>query len=391
MKRVVSVLLVLAMVLVPVFALTSCGEDDSIKVGFVGPLTGSTAEYGEAVRNGIQLYLDKLNAAGGIAGGKQVKLVAYDSKGDVTDAVNLYNRLVERDGIVALLGAVLTAETLVIRSETAKVNLPQITGSATDAKVTVDPDTGKVYTNVFRTCFIDPFQGEKMADYVADKLGAKKAAVIYQSGSAYSEGLKDAFVAECEKLGVSVVDVEAYSSGDVDFNAQLTNIKNAGADVVFSSNYYEDDAMIVSQARKLGITAPFCGGDGWSSISAYADAADLEGCLYISSFAKGATPEIVAFEEEYKAKFGIEPTMFAALAYDAAMLMANALEKAEEKGLERGSDAYKQFVIDTIRDGSGDIDGITSDGYHFDENNNPIKSAVIMECKGGEEVYKETY
>lgn len=390
MKKVVSVLLVLAMVLVPVFALTSCGEDDSIKVGFIGPLTGSTAEYGEAVRNGAQMYIDKVNEAGGI-GGKQITLIGYDSKGDVTDAVNLYNRLVERDGITALLGAVLTAETLVVRSESSKTNLPQITGSATDAKVTVDPDTGKVYSNVFRTCFIDPFQGEKMADYIADKLGAKKAAVIYQSGSAYSEGLKDAFVAECEKLGVTVVDVEAYSAGDVDFNAQLTNIKNAGADVVFSSNYYEDDAMIVSQARKLGITAPFCGGDGWSSIASYADAADLEGCIYISSYAKGATPEIVAFEEEYKAKFGIEPTMFAALAYDAAMLMVNALEKAEAKGLATGSEEYKQAVIDTIRDGSGDLKGLTSDGYRFDEFNNPIKSAVIMECKGGEEVYKETY
>ncbi|MPN16606.1 hypothetical protein SDC9_163951 [bioreactor metagenome] len=163
------------------------------------------------------------------------------------------------EGITALIGDVLTGNTIAVVGEAYPINMPMITASATAAAVTYDADTDTVYTNVFRTCFIDPFQGEKMAQYAAEKLGAKTAAVLTMTGDDYSVGLADAFKAKCAEVGVSIVADEGYSKGDVDFKSQLTNILGAAPDVVFCPNYYQDDGMIVTQARELGLTATFLG------------------------------------------------------------------------------------------------------------------------------------
>lgn len=391
MKKFLSMLLAVSMLVTLAVCFVGCGEkEETIKVGMLGPYTGGTAQYGIAVRNGAMLYFDKVNAAGGI-NGKKIEVVYYDNKGSDEEAVSLFNRLVSKN-ISAFLGDVLTSNTIAVVGEAYPINMPMVTPSATDPAVTVNPDTGAVYTNVFRTCFIDTFQGSKMADYVADVFGAKKVAVIYTSGSDYSEGITKAFVERCDEIGLTVVAKEAFSESDVDFNAQLTNIKNANPDVVYCPNYYEKSGLIVTQARALGLDVKFCGGDGWGEISKYASAKDLEGCVYTSSYASGSSDAVNAFEAEYIENYGKETlNMFAATSYDAAMVIVNALTVVDNMGLEVGSDEYKQAVIDAIRNNSADLACVTSNGYSFDEYNNPIKSAFIIKCANGKEVLDRVY
>lgn len=406
MKKLISIALVLILAL-SVFA--GCGKTGSdttatpsantgadtsapaaggtIKIGLLGCYTGEYAQYGQAVLNGAQMYIDKVNAEGGI-NGKQIAPVIYDDKGDPTEAVTAFNRMLD-DGIAALLGSVLSGATMAVVPEAYAVNLPMITASATAAGVTYNEDEDLVYTNMFRTCFIDPFQGEKMAQYAKDILGARTAAAITETGNDYAVGLKEAFVAKCAELGIEIVADEGYSKGDKDFMSQLTNINAKGADVIFCPNYYEDDALIVTQARQQGITATFLGGDGWAKVSEYAKAEDLEGSVYCSAYAPSSTPEIKQFEADYAAKYNGEvPGMFAALGYDAAIVLLDAIKAAEGKGLEAGSDEYKAAVIDGMKNTSSI--GITS-AYSYDELNNPIKSAVIIKLEGGKEVFSQMF
>ena len=364
---------------------------ETIKVGILGPHTGDYAVYGLAVKNGAQLYIDQVNAAGGI-NGKQIETIVYDNKGDSTEAITAFTRMVD-DGITALIGDVLSGNTIAVVGEANPINMPMITASATAVGVTYNADTDTVYSNVFRSCFIDPFQGEKMAQYAAEKLSAKTAAVLTMTGDDYSVGLADAFKAKCAEVGITVVADEGYSKGDVDFKAQLTNILASAPDVIFCPNYYQDDGMIVTQARELGLTSTFLGGDGWAGVSAYASAADLEGSYYCSAYAPGSTDAVKKFEADYTAAYGADTlNMFAATAYDAAQILVAALTKAEASGAATGSDEYKQAVIDAIKTEGPSVVGITSEtGYTFDDHNNPIKSAVIMTITGGVETFKEMY
>ena len=393
MKKTMSLVLAV-LLLLGCFSLIGCGkeaDENVIKVGMIGPYTGDAAQYGLAVRNGATLYIDQVNANGGI-NGKQIQVIAYDNKGDDAEAINAFTRLVD-EGITALIGDVLTGNTQAVVGEAYPIGMPMITASATADSITYNEEDGTVYSNVFRTCFIDPFQGEKMAEYAATKLGFKTAAIIVQTGNDYSMGLTEAFKAKCAELGVEVVAEEGYAKGDVDFNAQLTNILAAAPDCVFCPNYYEDDGMIVKQARTLGLTATFLGGDGWNSVSAYASAEELEGSYYCSAYAPGSTDAVKAFEEAYIEKYGADTlNMFAATAYDAAMVLCAALEKAEESGEKAGSEAYKAAVVAGIKSEGASVSGITSEGgYTFDEKNNPIKDAVIMVLKDGEEKFLEIF
>ena len=316
---------------------TQAASGETIKVGILGPHTGDYAVYGLAVKNGAQLYIDQVNAAGGI-NGKQIETVVYDNKGDSTEAITAFTRMVD-DGITALIGDVLSGNTIAVVGEANPINMPMITASATAVGVTYNADTDTVYTNVFRSCFIDPFQGEKMAQYASEKLGAKTAAVLTMTGDDYSVGLADAFKAKCAEVGITVVADEGYSKGDVDFKAQLTNILASAPDVIFCPNYYQDDGMIVTQARELGLTSTFLGGDGWAGVSAYASAADLEGSYFCSAYAPGSTDAVKKFEADYTAAYGADTlNMFAATAYDAAQILVAALTKAEASGAATGSD-----------------------------------------------------
>ena len=366
----------------------AAATDGEIDIAFIGNTTGDYAQYGIPVRNAVMLYFDQLNAAGGI-NGKKVVVKEYDDKGDGVEAVNAYN-LAKENGVTAVIGSVLTGATIGLADATYEDNMPQITASATATGVTVMEDTGEVRTNVFRACFIDPFQGQKMADYAVEKLGAKTAAIFYETGSDYSEGLKNAFVVEAERMGLEIVDTEAFATGDKDFKAQMTNIASKNPDIVFCPIYYGEAGLAIQAARQAGCTATFLGGDGFGSVKDYASAEELEGSVYCSGYAPG-TEDVAQFEKDYCETFGVEevPNMFAPLAYDASMIMAYGLKAAEDAGLEAGTDEYKQAVIDAIKTMDG-VKGITGT-YSFDSDNNPIKSVAIIELTGGEEVFKEMF
>ena len=366
----------------------AASDGGEIVIALISNTTGDYAQYGQPVRDGAMLYINQLNANGGI-NGKQVKVLEYDDKGDGVEAVNAYNLACD-NGITAVFGATLTGTTIALADATYEVNMPQVTASATAMGVTVMEDTGEVRNNVFRACFIDPFQGQKMADYAVNRLNAKTAAVFFQTGSDYSEGLKNAFVEEAEKLGLEIVAEEAFPEGDKDFKAQMTNIAAKDPDVVFCPIYYGEAGLAIQAARQAGCTATFLGGDGFGSVKDYASAEELEGSVYCSGYAPG-TEDVAQFENDYCETFGVEevPNMFAPLAYDASMIMAYGLKAAEDAGLEAGTDEYKQAVIDAIKTMDG-VKGITGT-YSFDSDNNPIKSVAIIELTGGEEVFKEMF
>lgn len=236
----------------------------SIKVGVLAPATGEVAEYGIAVSNGVTLYVDEINAKGGV-NGKKIELVTYDEEGNEAKAITGYNSLVDQD-VAAIIGDVTTAPTAAVVVESQQDNMPMITASATAEKITCKLDKdGKVvsvYNNMFRSCFIDPFQGEKMASFASEKLSAKTAAVLYNSGSDYSIGLYKAFVAKAKELGLEVVAEESYGKDAVDFQAQLTNIAAKKPDVLFVPDYYKVLANVAPQAKSVGVTATLLGGDG---------------------------------------------------------------------------------------------------------------------------------
>ena len=368
----------------------AASDGGEIVIALISNTTGDYAQYGQPVRDGAMLYINQLNANGGI-NGKQVKVLEYDDKGDGVEAVNAYNLACD-NGITAVFGATLTGPTIALADATYEDNMPQVTASATASGVTmIDPDDpdSEIRQNVFRACFIDPYQGKKMADYAVEKLSAKTAAIFYQTGSDYSEGLMNAFAEEAKAIGLEIVDTEAFAEGDKDFKAQMTNIA-AAADVVFAPIYYAEAGLAITAARAAGCTATFMGGDGFGSVKNYASADDLEGSVYCSGYAPGID-SVKQFEEDYKAAYNVDeiPNMFAPLAYDAAMLLCEGLKAAEAQGLTAGTDEYKQAVIDAIKTMDG-TEGITG-SYAFDEFNNPIKPVAIIELTGGNEVYQEMF
>ena len=363
---------------------SASASGDTIKVGLLAPLTGDVSVYGIAVANGANLYIKQINEAGGI-NGKQIEVVEMDEQGDATQAVTCFTQMVDQ-GITALIGDVTTTPTLAVVAETQDYNMPMVTASATAEAVTYDAETDTVYQNVFRTTFTDPFQGVKMADYATDKLGYTKAAVIYQTGADYNEGLATNFEAEFEANGGQIVASETYSAGDVDFKTQLTTILNAGPEVVYCPNYYEDVGQILTQAADVGLDVPFLGGDGWDGVTQYATAEQLDGCYFCANYAVGASPE---FESAYEAEYGEPyPNGFSPLGYDAALTVCGGLQAAEEAGLEPGSDEYKQAVIDGIKNGS--FEGVTG-SFTFDDHNDPVKTAAILTFENGEAVFVEQY
>lgn len=365
-------------------AASGSASGDTIKVGLLAPLTGDVSVYGIAVANGASLYIKQINEAGGI-NGKQIELIQMDEQGDATQAVNCFTQMVDQ-GITALIGDVTTTPTLAVVAATQDYNMPMVTASATAEAVTYDAETDTVYTNVFRTTFTDPFQGVKMGDYATDKLGYTRAAVIYQIGADYNEGLATNFEAEFAANGGQIVASETYSAGDVDFRTQLTTILAANPEVVYCPNYYEDVGQILSQAESVGLTVPFLGGDGWDGVTQYATAEQLDGCYFCANYATGSNPD---FESAYETEYGESyPNGFAPLGYDAAMTVCYGLQAAEEAGLEAGSDEYKQAVIDGIK--GGEIEGVTGT-FTFDDHNDPVKTAAILSFENGEAVFVEQY
>ena len=393
MKKALFIALVLACLMLPVFAGGSkeaAATSDTITIAFIGNTTGDYAMYGVPVRNSVKMFFDQLNAAGGI-NGKKINLLEYDDKADPIESVNAYN-LAKANGATAIIGSVLTGATVGLSDVTYEDNMPQITASATSPKVTVmDPEdpNSEVKTNVFRTCFLDPFQGEKMAQYAVEKYGAKTAAIFYENGSDYSEAIVDGINSQLAATGLKIVAKEAFAAGDVDYKAQMTNIAAANPDVVFMPIYYGEAGLAITALRAAGCKAKIIGGDGFGSVVDYAKAEDLEGTIYMSGYAPG-TASVAQYESDYKATYKEDvPNMFAPLAWDASLVMTEGLKAAEAKGLKAGTAEYKQAIIDAIKNLNA-FQGITG-SYTFNATNDPIKSVAIIKISGGKELFDEFF
>lgn len=360
-----TLLLALMLILTTVFtACSGSSEPEVIKLGVIGPLTGEYSMYGTAVANAAKLAADEINAGGGIDG-KNVEIIAYDSKGDKTEAVNAYNRLRDQDEIVGLIGGTFSGTTLAIKEIAKADNMPVLTPTATNGEVTLDA------ANIFRACYTDPYQGSTAAVFAASELGATKAAVLYNTEDPYSEGLAIAFNEKFASVG-TVTNYEGYTKNDADFRAILTKIAAEDPDVIFIPDYIAKVGVILSQIQELGLDVVAIGGDGWDGIEAdYASVA--EGHYFANHYAKTDEAKVVQdFIKAYETEFGGSPNALAALAYDSTFIMKSAIETA-------GSTDAAAIITALAGTNMG---GVTGD-VTFDSNGDPIKSISIIQVVDG--------
>lgn len=365
---------VLCMLLTAILALScvSALADDTIKIGGIAPLTGAVSVYGNLVKNGVDLYVDEVNANGGVLG-KQVEMIWKDDTGDAVEATNAYEQLVS-EGVVAVIGPVTTTPTLAVSQRAYNDFMPMITASATAFAVTGELGDTKdqPYGNVFRACFLDPYQAELMAEYAMDfapEGGSTKVAVLYDNTNDYSIGLYESFVKKAEELGMEVVAAESNKEGDADYTPQLTKIADAEPDVLFCTYYYETAAKVLRQAADVGLECWVFGADGFSAIADQVqdDTSLLDHVAFCDSYSDEDTAEIVqAFVKSFTDKYGEAPVGFNALGYDAAKVILTAIETAGTTEGHAVCDAMKATSLDCV---TGHIT--------FDEHCDPIKSAYI--------------
>ena len=248
----------------PAAAATPAG--DTILIGHVGSLTGSEASFGTSTENGIRLAIEDINAKGGIKG-KRVAVKTYDDQGKPEEAAVAATRLITQDKVTVLIGEVASSRSLAMAPIADANQVPQISPTSTNPRVTKDGDKTRPY--VFRVCFIDPFQGTVMAKFARENLKLKRVAILRDVGSDYSVGLADYFKKKFEELGGTIVNDQSFKSGDQDFKAQLTTIKGKTPEMIYVPGYYTDVALVARQARELGIKVPLGGGDGWDSSKLY--------------------------------------------------------------------------------------------------------------------------
>lgn len=355
-------------------AFGAAASAESVKVGLIAPLTGEVAVYGNAVKEAVQLYIDDFNAADHPF---DINLIIYDDKGDPTEAMNAYNKLVYQDDIAVLLGPVTSSPTFGVAEASVDDGIPALTPTATHPDVTTYGD------NFFRACFEDPFQGGSMAKFASSELKATTAAIIYNNADTYSIGLRDAFMKTAEEVGLTVTTTEAYGASDIDFRAQLTNIIKTNPDVLFIPYYYNVTYMICSQARELGYTGTFLGVDGTDGVLAIegADVSVFDGMYFANHYsADSDSPVTQAFIKEYTDKYGATPNALAALGYDGAMIVCDALERVNNDGMKIDGESSYEAIIEALR--ATEVDGVTGH-ITFDENNNPIKTLSIIQIKDG--------
>ena len=365
-----------AMLVLAAFAMVSCGGKNSkeIKIGSVNPLSGEAATYGTSTKNSVELATAEWNAAGGI-NGKQIKLIVEDDKADPAEGATVFRKLIEQDKVVAIIGGITSRVALAAAPVANDAKIPLITPTATNEKVT------QIGEYVFRSCFIDPFQGKVMAKYVAETMGLKNAGIIFDVGNDYSKGLSETFTKSFETFGGKIVAAEGYPSGTTDFKAQLTKIVQAKPACLYIPAYYSDVGLITKQARELGFKGTFVGVDGWDSSDLVKIGGDsVEGGIFTNHYSKDDASEVVQnFVKKYTAKYGAAPDALAALAYDATNILYDAIKRAGNTKPEAIRDALKATDLACV---GGQI--------KFDEFRNPVKSAVIIEMKGGQQVYKAT-
>jgi branched-chain amino acid transport system substrate-binding protein len=369
---------------VAALAVAGCGggaaNDKEIKVGGNFELTGGVANLGKQTVNGINLAFNQANASGGILG-KQIKLVTADNKSEVSESINAITKLINQDKVVAVLGPVASSSVIASLQVATDNKVAVITATGTNERVTTD-EKGATKRYGFRACFIDPFQGTVMAKFAGKSLNAKSAAIYVDNSSDYAKGLAKAFEETFKNGGGKIAGTEAYLQKDTDFKATLTKIKAMNADVIFVPGYYEEVGRIIRQARELGITAPIIGGDGWDDpkVVEIAGKEAINNTYFSNHYSPDdKDPLAVNFAEAYKKEYGQPPSAFAALGYDAALMLIDAIKRAGTTNPDKIRDALEQTKDLKVVSGV-----ITLDAKH-----NPIKSAVVIEFKDGKQVFKE--
>ena len=385
MKKFISVMLVAAMA---VTALTGCGSNsgssskkdaDKYYIGGIGPTTGATALYGTAVKNGAQIAVDEINAAGGI-NGKQIEYRFEDDQNDAEKSVNAYNTLKDW-GMQMLVGTTTTAPCIAVAGKTASDNMFQITPSASAPDV-LSSGNG----NIFQVCFIDPNQGIASAQYIAENKLAKKIGIIYDSSDVYSSGIEEKFEAEAKDKGLQIVSKAAFTADSkTDFGTQLQKAKDAGADLLFLPIYYQEASIILKQADTMGYKPKFFGVDGMDGILTVEnfDTKLAEGVMLLTPFAADAKDKAVQnFVKTYKEKYKDTPNQFAADSYDAVYALKAAIEESKATPDMSASD-----MCDALKGAMTKIkmQGLTGgkDGLTWNESGEVTKSPKAVIIKNG--------
>lgn len=355
---------------------SAAGSTAEFVIGGMGPLTGAAASYGISVKQGAEVAVNEINAAGGVTVGGTTytfKLVFEDDEATEDKAIQAYNTVMDQ-GANVILGAVTSGACMAIVDQTAKDGILQITPSGSAEGCIKNP-------NNFRICFSDPEQGTAMADYAYDTLGYKTVAVIYNNADDYSTGLRTAFEEEFAAKGGQVVASESFNTGDVDFNTQLTKIKAANPEVIYVPAYYQDISYIATQAKDMGMSVPFVGSDGWDGVLAtVTDASAVEGAIFSAPFCAAVDdPDVVKFVDAYKTAYNATPDQFAADSYDGVYAFKAALEKAGSTDSQALIDAMTQISVA----------GLTGNPITFDASGAPTKDVRYVQIKDGAYGYAE--
>lgn len=357
----------------------ACGgeakKDRAIVVGHVASMSGDTATFGRSADQGMRMAIEEINAAGGVLG-KPIELVTEDDRSITEEARTAAQKLIQRDRVVALLGEVASSRSLAAAPEAQRAHVPMISPGSTNPRVT------EVGDYIFRACFIDPFQGAVMARFAVDELKAKRLAILFDFKQDYSVGLAQFFRDTAKQLGAEIVADERYTSGDIEFRAQLTTIRAANPDAIFVPGYYTELGLIAKQARELGVQVPLLGGDGWDSEKTLEIGGDaVEGYYFSTHYAADSdSPRVQAFVKGFQAKYGATPDAMAALGYDTARIFADAAARAGS------TDGAK--LRDAIAATSG-FEGVTGK-ISMDAQRNARKDAVVLKIEGGKFRYHRT-
>jgi branched-chain amino acid transport system substrate-binding protein len=350
-------------------------EGDDLVIGHYGSLTGTTATFGISTDNAIKMAFEEINAKGGVLH-KKLVLVSEDDGSKTEQVPSVVQKLINQRNVLALMGEVASSRSLAAAPIAQKAKVPMISPSSTNPKVT------QVGDYIFRTCFIDPFQGTVMAKFAKNNLRATKAAILTDVANDYSKGLTEYFKDEWTKSGGEIVAEESYSEGDTDFQAQLTNIKAANPDVIYVPGYYTEVGSIAVQARRLGVNQVMMGGDGWDSPKLFEiGKSAVQGCYFSNHYsAQSKDPKVVKFVSAYKKEYGEVPDALAAVAYDAAYILADAIKRSG------GTDRAK--LRDAIA-ATKNFPGVTGN-ITIDKDRNAIKPAVVLKVVGNEGKYVTT-
>ena len=365
------------------FALSilGCGGDDSskIKVGLIAELTGDIPAVGASCKNAAKMAVAEINDAGGFQLGEKkykVDLIIEDNAGKADQSASSAQKLITQKKVVAIVGPNASRYVLPAAEIAETSNVVLITPWSTAPKATLDSKTGASKKYVFRSCFIDPFQGQVLAKFTLDNLKLKKAAVLYDVASEYNKGIAEIFKEVFEKNGGKIVAFETYTTNDKDFSSQLTKIKKAAPQIIFLPNYYSEVPLQIQQAKRLGIKVPFIGSDSWGSEELLKLCGnDCNGFYFSTHYAAdAATPVTKIFIENYKSKYGSTPDDVAALTYDSFGLLWQALKSSGKNDRKAVRDALAKIPK---------YEGVTGTMQFKEGSGDPIKSAVILKITDG--------